>query len=103
MSIDQPGLSPYRPRAGAALVGSGARPLWCAGGDRRRALLDVRDQRRRLAHLLEDHGDLSAAIDAMQALGSPDQLALARLKKRKLMLKDEIMMIQDQLIPDIIA
>jgi hypothetical protein len=34
---------------------------------------------------------------------APDQLQLARLKKRKLRLKDEIALIEDQLIPDIIA
>ena len=35
--------------------------------------------------------------------GSTDQLQMARLKKRKLRLRDEIAMIEDQLIPDIIA
>ena len=34
---------------------------------------------------------------------APDQLQLARLKKRKLRLKDEIALLEDQLIPDIIA
>jgi hypothetical protein len=33
----------------------------------------------------------------------PDQLQIARLKKRKLLLKDEIAAVQDSLIPDIIA
>ena len=46
---------------------------------------------------------LEAAIDAMVFLGSADQLALARLKKRKLQLKDQIGAVRDQLIPDIIA
>jgi len=35
--------------------------------------------------------------------GPVDQLQIARLKKRKLMLRDEIAMLEDQLIPDIIA
>jgi hypothetical protein len=57
----------------------------------------------RLDQLRQDHGDLDAAIAAMIALGSPDQLAAARLKKRKLRLKDDIARIETLLIPDIIA
>lgn len=58
---------------------------------------------RRLARLGEEHADLSQAIDALQGQAIPDQLAIARLKKRKLRLKDEIALLNDQLIPDIIA
>jgi hypothetical protein len=43
------------------------------------------------------------AIAALGASGSTDQLQLARLKKRKLRLRDELAMLEDQLIPDIIA
>jgi len=50
-----------------------------------------------------DHRDLDAAIEALRANGSADQLQVARLKKRKLRLRDEIALIEDQLIPDIIA
>jgi hypothetical protein len=50
-----------------------------------------------------EHRDLDSAIEALIALPAPDQLQLARLKKRKLRLKDEIALIEDQLIPDIIA
>jgi hypothetical protein len=50
-----------------------------------------------------EHRDLDAAIDALRSTTAPDQLQLARLKKRKLRLKDEICQIEDQLIPDIIA
>jgi hypothetical protein len=57
----------------------------------------------RLANLRTEHRDLDAAIDALVAGGMPDQLQLARLKKRKLRLKDEIAALEDQLIPDIIA
>jgi hypothetical protein len=59
--------------------------------------------RARLAALTQEHRDLDAAIDAMGAAGNPDQLALSRLKKRKLQLKDEITEINNQLLPDIIA
>lgn len=59
--------------------------------------------RKRLEMLKIDHRDLDAAIDALSAAGSVDQLQIARLKKRKLKLKDQIALIADYLIPDIIA
>jgi hypothetical protein len=58
---------------------------------------------RRLEALRSEHRDLDAAIDALRSTGSVDQLQLARLKKRKLKLRDEIALFEDQLIPDIIA
>jgi len=59
--------------------------------------------RAKLASLLQEHRDLDAAIDALAADGNSDQLALSRLKKRKLQLKDEITEINNGLLPDIIA
>ena len=59
--------------------------------------------RKRLASLRTEHRDLDAAIDALTASGSTDQLQIARLKKRKLRLKDQIAMVEDELLPDIIA
>ena len=59
--------------------------------------------RKRLEILKVEHRDLDAAIDALNAAGSSDQLQIARLKKRKLALKDQISLIEDHLIPDIIA
>ncbi|PKB14725.1 hypothetical protein B0I00_2323 [Novosphingobium kunmingense] len=59
--------------------------------------------RKRLEALRIEHRDLDAAIDALSGGGSSDQLQIARLKKRKLKLKDQIAMIEDYLIPDIIA
>ena len=59
--------------------------------------------RKRLEILKIEHRDLDAAIDALNAAGSSDQLQIARLKKRKLALKDQITLIEDHLIPDIIA
>ena len=50
-----------------------------------------------------EHRDLDAAIDALMLAGSTDQLQIARLKKRKLRLKDQIAMVEDALLPDIIA
>jgi len=57
----------------------------------------------KLAVLRREHRDLDAAIDALQATVGPDRLALRRLKKRKLVLKDRIARIEDELTPDIIA
>ena len=59
--------------------------------------------RKRLEMLRIEHRDLDAAIDALSAAGSIDQLQIARLKKRKLKLKDEIAWLESRLLPDIIA
>jgi hypothetical protein len=59
--------------------------------------------RAKLTQLTQEHRDLDAAIDAMVATGNADLLALSRLKKRKLQLKDEITEINNGLLPDIIA
>jgi len=61
------------------------------------------EMRKRLEMLRTEHRDLDAAIDALTGAGSNDQLQIARLKKRKLKLKDQIALIEDYLIPDIIA
>ena len=62
---------------------------------------------KRLELLRSEHRDLDAAIDALtlagQERGFTDQLQIARLKKRKLRLKDQIALIEDTLLPDIIA
>jgi hypothetical protein len=59
--------------------------------------------RAKLAQLTQEHRDLDAAIEALSRATSPDLLALSRLKKRKLQLKDEITEINNGLLPDIIA
>jgi len=59
--------------------------------------------RAKLTQLMQEHRDLDSAIDAMVITGNPDLLALSRLKKRKLQLKDEITEINNGLLPDIIA
>lgn len=53
--------------------------------------------------LRQEHRDLDAAIHALETAGRGDQLALRRLKKQKLHLKDQIARIEDILTPDIIA
>jgi len=57
----------------------------------------------KLAHLKMEHRDLDAAIEALSAMPMPDQIQIARLKKRKLRLRDEIAIVEDHLVPDIIA
>lgn len=56
----------------------------------------------RLEVLRQEHRDLDSAITALADRGS-DMLAVRRLKKKKLALKDQITIIEDQLTPDIIA
>lgn len=65
--------------------------------------MDESETQRRIEALRTEHRDLDAAIDALRGTGSADQLQLARLKKRKLRLRDEIAQLEDQLVPDIIA
>lgn len=59
--------------------------------------------RARIAELRQEHQDLDAAVHALEAGVSPDQIQIARLKKRKLALRDQIVLLEDQLTPDIIA
>ncbi|MDZ4869412.1 MAG: DUF465 domain-containing protein [Alphaproteobacteria bacterium] len=57
----------------------------------------------KLAQLRQEHRDLDEAIQALIATGPFDQLQLTRLKKRKLMLRDQITKLEDDMLPDIIA
>ncbi|MBX2805229.1 MAG: DUF465 domain-containing protein [Hyphomicrobiales bacterium] len=56
-----------------------------------------------LSRLKQEHRDLDAAITSLEASVHSDQLQLKRLKKKKLLLKDEIAQTEDELFPDIIA
>jgi hypothetical protein len=64
---------------------------------------EVRALRARLIELREEHRALDSAIFAMQEQTTGDALQMARLKKRKLVLRDQIQWIEDRLTPDIIA
>ena len=64
---------------------------------------DERDLAIELARLQQEHRDLDAAIDALHQSPAPDLLQLQRLKKRKLLLRDRISFLEDQITPDIIA
>lgn len=69
--------------------------------------MNEQELRKRLEHLRVEHRDLDVAIAALtaagQSSGSGDQLQIARLKKRKLAIRDQISLIEDNLLPDIIA
>jgi hypothetical protein len=83
-----------------AAPGGQARPRAAAlHGD----TMDETQIAKRLEMLRIEHRDLDSAIAALFETGSTDQLQLARLKKRKLRLRDEIALFEDQMIPDIIA
>jgi hypothetical protein len=56
-----------------------------------------------IERLREEHRDLDAAIEALRNAGQVDQLQMQRLKKRKLLLRDKVAALEDQLTPDIIA
>ena len=58
---------------------------------------------RKLHELRSEHRDLDTVIARLGEQGSTDQLHLQRLKKRKLLLKDEVAWLESRLIPDNIA
>ncbi len=64
--------------------------------EQRAALVEVE-------RLREEHRDLDAAIAALSEMAPRDQIQVQRLKKRKLMLRDRIGFLDDQITPDIIA
>ena len=64
---------------------------------------DESNLREELARLQQEHRDLDTAIDALIDAPGRDQIQVQRLKKRKLILRDRIAFIEDQLTPDIIA
>jgi hypothetical protein len=64
---------------------------------------EERELREQLARLQQEHRDLDAAIAALAMSPGSDLIQVQRLKKRKLVLRDKIRIIEDQLTPDIIA
>jgi hypothetical protein len=79
------------------LAGNGSEPAVAITPDEEREL------REQLARLQQEHRDLDAAIVALEGSPSSDLIQVQRLKKRKLVLRDKIRGIDDQLTPDIIA
>jgi hypothetical protein len=84
------------------MTGGGADVL-CGCVPNREKPVDEQELKARLEMLTQEHRDLDSAIEALRAMPGHDQLQLARLKKRKLKLKDEMQQVADLLLPDIIA
>ena len=72
-------------------------------GSRRLSKEEEAEIRQKLAELRQEHRDLDAAIAALNESHVGDTIRIQRLKKRKLVLKDRIAGLEDQLLPDIIA
>jgi hypothetical protein len=64
---------------------------------------EERELRAQLSLLQQEHRDLDSAIAALQESPGSDLIQIQRLKKRKLVLRDRITFIEDELTPDIIA
>lgn len=64
---------------------------------------EERELHDRVKALRQEHADLDASIEALEAMPVPDQLRIARIKRRKLALRDEIVKIEARILPDIIA
>src|ERR1039457_3107472 len=71
-----------------------------SGGDDQEERRELREQ---LARPQQEHRDLDAAIAALATSPGSDVIQVQRLKKRKLVLRDKIRRIEDQITPDIIA
>ena len=65
--------------------------------------LEVAALRHRVEELRTEHRDLDDVIDRISETIPFDQLQVQRLKKRKLAIKDELITLESQLVPDIIA
>jgi hypothetical protein len=61
------------------------------------------EMRQQIERLREEHRDLDAAIEALDNAGAADRLQMQRIKKRKLALRDRLMLLEDLSTPNIIA
>lgn len=68
-----------------------------------RSRMEAEDIKRRIVELQVEHRDLDDAIARLAGQAGVDELTLRRLKKRKLQIKDSIVQLQMQLVPDIPA
>lgn len=66
-------------------------------------ILGTSELRAKLEELRSEHRDLDLAIQSLTQTSPFNQLEIQRLKKRKLVLKDQITKLESQLLPDIIA
>lgn len=72
--------------------------VWSRAGD-----MNDDEPSERLSELKAEHRQLDALIESLRQEQLADQLEIARLKKRKLRLRDEIAVLADRCVPDIIA
>ncbi len=66
-------------------------------------MTELDERRQRLDQLRAEHRELDERIAGMAVTSTCDQIELQRLKKRKLRLKDEIVCLENEILPDIIA
>lgn len=64
---------------------------------------DIKSYEKKLEDLRSEHRDLDDVISRLSNAGPIEQLQLQRMKKRKLILKDQIILFENELLPDIIA
>lgn len=64
---------------------------------------DITEMQEKLADLEREHRDLDEIIDRLVRTPPVDLLQIQRLKKKKLLLKDQILKIKSAILPDIIA
>ncbi len=64
---------------------------------------DIGDLKEKLADLESEHRKLDAEIDRLMSNGPIDLLLIQRMKKKKLALKDQILKLKSDILPDIIA
>ncbi|PZQ45401.1 MAG: hypothetical protein DI551_07420 [Micavibrio aeruginosavorus] len=64
---------------------------------------DIDELQEKLADLEREHRDLDHEIDRLVSTPPVDLLAIQRLKKKKLALKDQIQKLKSDILPDIIA
>jgi len=60
-------------------------------------------QQQRIVELKMEHRDLDTAIDRLAAVAAHDELQVRRLKRRKLLLKDQIARLEREIDPDVLA
>lgn len=94
-------------RAGSRIREAPDPPVGASNRRRRLQTVDMSEQeqaeiRLEFARLKQEHADFDAAINAMIATGC-DPLQIQRMKKKKLALKDKLKMLEDRIVPDIIA
>jgi hypothetical protein len=65
--------------------------------------IDEEDILEKIQQLRVQHRDLDDAITALLGSGTSDMIQISRLKKQKLLIKDKIAKLEDELLPDIIA